>query len=239
MTPPRWKRPSRRSKNSVSYSDSNRGAFPIVKKLVLGAVLLPVLILGIAGCGGSQEADNRYNAAVVLHDEERLEEAIKEYAAALQVDSQHPDAYYGRGRAYSGLLQHQQAVRDFDEAIRLQPERGEIYRDRGKAYYGLGGYEQAIRDFDEALRLVPQDANTQHSRGLAYFSLGQYARSLEDFDEAIRLDPKLSDAYTRRVMVFTMLGQDPEAQQAVDRAVEVGVDRAFLEQYIKSLKMVR
>ena len=41
------------------------------------------------------------------------------------------------------------------------------------------------------------------------------------------------------VMVFTMLGLDPEAQGVVEVAVEAGVDRAFLEQYIKSLKMVR
>ena len=40
-------------------------------------------------------------------------------------------------------------------------------------------------------------------------------------------------------MVFTLLAQDPEARGAVDLAVEAGVDRAFLEQYIKSLKMVR
>jgi tetratricopeptide (TPR) repeat protein len=100
-------------------------------------------------------------------------------------------------------------------------------------------YEQSVQGYDEALGLDGQDADTYHNRGLAYFSLGQYERSLEDFDEAIRLDPQLADAFTRRVMVFTLLSMDPEAQQAVDEAVKVGVERAVLEQYIKSLKMVR
>lgn len=210
-----------------------------MKYLVLGAIIFPALVLGIAGCGGSQDADDRYTAAMTLHHQERLEEAIKEYAGAIQVDSQHVDALYGRGRAYFELLLHQQAIVDFDQVIRLEPDRGEVYGDRGRAHYGMGGYEEAIKDYDEALRRSPEDAKVHYNRGLAYFGLGQFQRSLADFDEAVRFDPTLNDAYTRRVMAFTMLNRDPEAQQALERAVEVGVDRAFLKQYIMSLKMVR
>ncbi len=203
----------------------------------LGIVVVSVMALVFSACSGSAEAEQHYNAGLALQEQGNPEEAIQQYSEAIRRDPEYASAYYQRGSAYSDLLRHDQAVLDYDEAIRLDPQLVDAYFNRGRAYHGLGMYEQSIQGYDEALRLDAQDAFTYHNRGLAYFSLGQYQRSLEDFDEAIRLDPQLADA--RRVMVFTLLNMDSEAEGAVDKAVEVGVDRAQLEKYIKSLKMVR
>lgn len=71
-------------------------------------------------------------------------------------------------------------------------------------------YEQSIQGYDEALRFGAQEAFTHHNRGgSGYFSLGQYERSLAGF------------------------------ARALDQEVESAGQTPLLEQYIKSLKMVR
>ena len=58
-------------------------------------------------------------------------------------------------------------------------------------------------------------------------------------DEAIHLDPQLALAYANRARAFTLLGKDAEAQQDADRAVELGFDRAVVEEEIERLKRER
>jgi len=45
--------------------------------------------------------------------------AIKDYTAALDLNAELVDAYYGRGSVYAELLMHDMAVSDFNKAIEL------------------------------------------------------------------------------------------------------------------------
>ena len=133
----------------------------------------------------------------------------------------------------------EEAIREYGEAIRLDPEYPMAHESRGRAYHDLGMYEEAIQDYDQAIRLNPQSSDSYYGRGLAYFNLGDYRQAVQDNDAVTRLDPQNTEAYARRVMAYTMLGMDEEAKQQVALAVELGADRALLEQQVKSLKMVR
>ena len=100
----------------------------------------------------------------------------------------------------------------------------------------LGEYQRAIKDFDEALRLDPQLAEAFYNLGFVYLNLGQYQRAIQNYGEAIRLDPQDGEAYTNRAAAYTLLGMDAEAKVDIERAVELGIDRAFLEKAIEELK---
>ena len=112
-------------------------------------------------------------------------------------------------------------------------------REPGRDYHDLGLFEEAIQDYDQAIRLNPQSGDSYYGRGLAYFNLGDYQQAIKENDAVTRLDPRNTEAYARRVLAYTMLGMDEEAKQQIDLAVELGADRATLEQQVKSLKMVR
>ena len=64
-------------------------------------------------------------------------------------------------------------------------------------------------------------------------------RATQDLGEATRLDPELAQAYFIRALAYTFLGNDAEASQDIDEAMEMGFDRAILEQAISKIKKQR
>ena len=82
-------------------------------------LVLTLLSLAVAGCGGLSEAERHSNAGAELAERELLEEAIVEFNEAVRLDPQFTVAYYNRGVIYNDLGQHQRAIEDYDAAIRL------------------------------------------------------------------------------------------------------------------------
>src|SRR5579871_4317688 len=76
--------------------------------------------------------------------------AVEEYSQAIRLRLDNPDAWAGRGRAYSSLGKYSNAIDDFDQAIRLNPTAA-LFTDRGFAYGQLGEFDQAIQDFNRTL----------------------------------------------------------------------------------------
>ncbi len=74
---------------------------------------------------------------------------------------------------------------------------------------------------------------------MAYASLGQYARAIQNYDKTISLDPKFAVVYAYRSVAYTSVGKDAEARQDIERAVELGVERATVEQAVEQAKQQR
>ena len=62
------------------------------------------------------------------------------------------------------------------------------------------------------------------------------AGALLDFDEAVRLDPEYREAFGGWARAHALLGKDGRAEEDIVRAVELGTDRALLEQDVERLK---
>lgn len=133
-----------------------------------------------------------------------------------------------------------EAILEYRKAIRLEPETSKFRSGRAEAYIRLDQYVLAIDDYTEVIRLDPNFDLIYLRRGTAYMVLGDTERAIADFDEAIRLAPdKAIGAYAGRARVLTIRGRHTQAQEAVERAVEVGLDRALLEEEIEELKRKR
>lgn len=200
-------------------------------------LVLPLLTVAwaLSGCGGSNKAEERYNAGVELQDQGLLEEAIAEYDEAISIDADFVEAYRSRGAAYALLNQDQQAIEDYDEAIKLTPRLSQPSIDQGFAYGELGDDPRAddrtadsiIRDFDLAM--------IHMSRGDAYKELGRAEIAVDNYSRAIALSPRLAVAYANRAIAYTLLNQDSRADQDVTRAIALGYDPEGLIATIEEL----
>ncbi|MDO8612769.1 MAG: tetratricopeptide repeat protein [Dehalococcoidia bacterium] len=187
--------------------------------------------------------------------------ALEDLDRAISIDPGLATAYRIRGSAYAQLGNYERAIQDYDQAINLDPTEAPSYLNRGNAVVNMRGHlglEQAIGDYDEALRLDPHHDLAYMNRGKAYLELGRFERALrtftgddvrsdrpepeyfqlalQDLNRPVRLAPKASAAYAVRAGVFAVLGRDAEAQMDVRRAVDLGVNRAALEQQINEAK---
>jgi Flp pilus assembly protein TadD len=84
----------------------------------------------------------------------RYDQAIAEYAIAIELKPDYAEAYNDRGFAYYLKGDFVRAISDYTRAIELRPNYPKAYNSRGVAYM-QGGYGAAksVPDFDRAIEL--------------------------------------------------------------------------------------
>jgi len=133
-------------------------------------------------------AEEHFNQGEKYIDLYQYGKAVKEFTKAIEIEPKYAEAYYGRGRAYTGkrgFSWEKKAHSDFSEAIRLNPDYAEAYFTRGMI---LPFGKERIADLTDAIRLNPNDAEAYFQRGYAYHSLGNFSGAIPDYEAAIRID---------------------------------------------------
>jgi len=166
-----------------------------------------------------------YNARGMVHLEQgEADLALRDFDAALGLDSNLATAYNGRGVAHKARGEHDLAIADFDAAIRLVPGYENAYVNRGVVWMAKGRLDKAMADYDEAIRLNPRYEVPYHDRGLAWKAKGELGRAIADFSEAIRLDPKLAFARHNRALAWHAKSEPARALADYDQAIRLDPD---------------
>ncbi len=151
----------------------------------------------------------------------KFDDAIVEFNAALQADPTNAKTYNSRGNAWRGKGELDIAIADYNEAIRLDPGFAFPYNGRGDAYYDKGEFDRAISDYSEVIRLAPTLAAPYNNRALAWRDKGELDRALEDANEALRRDPKNVAVYSTRGEIWRMKGDLDRALADQDEAIRL------------------
>ena len=174
----------------------------------------------------SKSADEFFEQGRLKEKQGDPEEALKNYAEAIRLKPDFPNAYYGRGVAKYNLGDKQGAIADYNEAIRLKPDYAEAYNNRGNAKYDLGDKQGAIADYSSAIRLKPDYATAYYNRGIAKSDLGDKQGAIADYNEAIRLKPDYAEAYNNRGIAKSALGDKQGAIADYNEAIRLKLDHA-------------
>ena len=98
----------------------------------------------------------KYNLAMFLQEEQRLDEALETYRAILALDSTNATASFNQGYIHlEYFAQYDSAAYWFTEAIKRLPYYHQAFFNRGLARESLGDRSGAISDYSEALRIKP------------------------------------------------------------------------------------
>lgn len=161
------------------------------------------------------------------YDAGDLEEAIRDFGQALELDPDAVQAYSRRGIANLDSGNPEQALLDFNLALDRDPELVEAYFGRGAAYQALDELGRAIADYDLAIDLDPTYTEAYLKRGIAYGALNELDRAIADFDRAIELDPGNAEAYNFRGVAYEREGDYERAIAEYDRAIELDPEFAM------------
>jgi tetratricopeptide (TPR) repeat protein len=118
------------------------------------------------------------------YQEGRWDQAIADYTAAIQLESDCGRCFNNRGLAYDRKSDLDKAIADFNQAISLEPGEFDGYFNRGNAFYGKTDYEHAIADYTAAISIKPDCGVCYHNRGVAYQDLGKLDKANEDLNTA-------------------------------------------------------
>lgn len=128
----------------------------------------------------------------------QLEEAVKEFSGALEVNPQHVFAHLGLAITYMQMGENARALSEFDRTIELAPELAAAYANRGILHDRLGEYQTALNDYKKALTI---DAEVLDGPGF----LWRFMRNIDKppptiYERAVYLQTELEKPPAERVL---------------------------------------
>ena len=118
----------------------------------------------------------RVNLGYAYSRQGRFDQAIREFQAALKLDSEDYQLYSNLGVAYKGQGRNEEAILEFQKALRLKPDDGLTYYNLGNIYREQGAFEEAVKHYQVAARLEPDMPVIHNNLGIAYIGVGNLKR---------------------------------------------------------------
>lgn len=122
----------------------------------------------------------RYNRAQVYGMIGRLDDALTDYTAVIEVDHFFPDHYFNRGNILRRMGRAVEAVADYTSALGISPPFHEAYYNRADARLELGDIAGALGDFSRVLDLDPANTDARLNRASILCELGDTDAALRD-----------------------------------------------------------
>ena len=152
----------------------------------------------------SESLAKQYPNALILYDIlgaaymglKNTEKTIASYQKALQLNSNHTDAYNNMGMALYDQGRFDDAVESYKKAINLEPGFADAHYNLGNALQQMGDLKQAIESYKASLALSPDDAEVLLIFGNALKSYGNFDQAIEVYARALTIDPTLASAKT-------------------------------------------
>ena len=154
-----------------------------------------------------------------LHEQGRMAEAERLYAAVLAVRPDHFDALQMMGLVKLAAGQPAEALRLVSAAMGARKPSPQVLLNHGLILEALKRYPEAIESFDQAIKLKSKYAEAHNNRGATLTSLGRDEEALESCRKAIAIKPAYVEAHYNAGTALRALGRYDEALKSFDRAL--------------------
>ncbi|MFQ5802160.1 MAG: tetratricopeptide repeat protein [Candidatus Methylomirabilales bacterium] len=105
-----------------------------------------------------------FNLARILEREGKIDDAIRDYRRALDLEQNFVDAHNNLGRLYLQQGKVDLAIEEFAEATRLRPRVALYHRNLGVAYVQAGETKKARMSFNRVLDLEREGPSAEYAR---------------------------------------------------------------------------
>jgi tetratricopeptide (TPR) repeat protein len=185
----------------------------------------------------NDQAAPDYNRGQKNYEAGRFAQAVKDFAQAVKLDPQSPEAHYALARALTKTAKTAAAIDTFKQLLNLNPaDELKIwsYYLMGGAYSDLGQYKEAIENYREAIKLKPDLSKPYYNLGLAYVASNRVADAVAEFQQAVQLKPDYAEAHYNLGVAYLQMGKRPEAdaQQRILAKLNPGLARQ-LDSFLK------
>jgi tetratricopeptide (TPR) repeat protein len=139
----------------------------------------------------------------------RLNDAIAQYEAALQLKPDYADAHNNLGVAWARLPgRSNDAIAEFEAVLRLQPDDFKAHSNLGVALAQIPArLNDAIAHYEAAVRSQPDHAEVHNNLGVALAQMpARLNDAIAEFEAAVRLNPDDAEAHNN---LGTALAQTP------------------------------
>lgn len=182
---------------------------------------------------GSARAHFNYGAA--LQQIGRLDEAEKEYNAALRVDPNYTKVHVNMALVLMSKSKLDEAKKYYERAIQLDPHAGEVHSGYAYLLERLGRADEARAEYENAIRLSPKTARLFYAYGAFLDKGGELDAAITQYQRALDVDPNLADAHSELAMALLTKGDSQKAEAHYLEAARLDPKRADVHTNLGSL----
>jgi tetratricopeptide (TPR) repeat protein len=206
---------------------------------------------------------SRFQQAVALHQGEKLEQAAKFYAEAIQfgrilqeaghLPADMPKIYFDKGLVEMSLAFAREAgdvkrleclenaKSYFIGVLKTNKKDADAIFLRGMAYHLTGDYDTAIRHYNQVLSIDPDSTEVKKLRALAYVKTGlkeNLSSAVDDFTDVITSDPSAQELRKSRIAALK-LGAQPSTKTDYSRVDVASVPLPDIREGLKLSNRIR
>ena len=132
--------------------------------------------------------EDAFDKGVKLMGQQRYEEAIQAFSAAIEIIPRDHQAYNYRGVARALTGNYDGAIEDYSKAIEIRPRYAEAYNNRGFARTQNGDLRGTINDYTRALEINPFFVDAYNNKAWVLATCAD--QRFRDGGQAVRLAQK-------------------------------------------------
>jgi Flp pilus assembly protein TadD len=151
----------------------------------------------------------------------QIEEGIRQFRKALDLDPVNADAYRALAKAYVGSGKTADAEATYKRAIQLRPNFWLGYLDSATFYNSAGRYADAEKALRTAASLTPDNYLVYRNLGGVETERGEFAGAEKDLKAALARRPS-STVYSNLASLFMFQERYADAVPMLEQAVQLG-----------------
>jgi tetratricopeptide (TPR) repeat protein len=176
-----------------------------------------------------------FNYGAALQKVRRLDEAEKEYDAALRFDPNYAKVYINLGQLFLTKSKLDEAKKNYEKAIELDPNTAETHSGYAYVLERLGRPDEARAEYQTAIRLNPKSAQLSYAYAIFFDKRGETDAAIAQYQRALDVDPKLADAHSELATALFGKGDFRGAESHFAEATRLNPKRADVHSNFGSL----
>jgi tetratricopeptide (TPR) repeat protein len=160
-----------------------------------------------------------FNLAQELEEQNRLDEAIKEYQLSIRLDPGYGEPYLQLGNLYYNLSKLEEAEIQYKKFIQLFPQVGLGYCVVGRLYTKWGKLEEAIKEFGSVLQLDPDNNDVHLNLEVIHRMRSQVEQAEEEFEKAKLAEADIARLYFKLAGIYEEIGDLANAVEQYQKSL--------------------
>eukprot|EP00941_MAST-03F_sp_MAST-3F-sp1_P000754 g754.t1 len=156
------------------------------------------------------EPDGNHLKGLLLHNQDRYEEAARYIMIAIQIESR-GQFLNSLGETYRNLGRFELAIKNFRDSVRKLRNDPEVYNNLGLALWDSGDLESARESFHDALKYKPDMLYATMNIGKTYFQQNRHNDSLTWFRRGMQIEPSTFEPVWQYALALQHIGRLDEA----------------------------
>ena len=166
------------------------------------------------------------NLGLVLAERGRLDEAVKEFRRALEIDPAFVEAHTNLGNFLAQQGSSHEAIAHLQHALKIEPSFASAHNALGNILADRGELGEAVGHFQSALKNNPESAITHYNLARTLAKRGDIVTAIAHYRRALEINPKDADVHNNLGLLLVSQGSVEAAAEHFRQALRIDFNYA-------------